>query len=79
MKNFVRLLCLLFVMSSVIPAWSQEKVDLETIGRIRYEGFRDSHGAARDSDLDRQAHAARRRLHVPVQLELGGSAAATSR
>jgi carboxypeptidase Q len=43
MKNFVRLLCLLFVMSSVIPAWSQEKVDLETIGRIRYEGFRDSH------------------------------------
>jgi carboxypeptidase Q len=43
MKNFVRLLCLVFAMSSVIPAWSQEKVDLETIGRIRYEGFRDSH------------------------------------
>jgi peptidase M28-like protein len=43
MKNFVRLLCLLFVVSSVVPAWSQEKVDLETIGRIRYEGFHDSH------------------------------------
>jgi carboxypeptidase Q len=43
MKNFVRLLCLVFAMSSVIPMWSQEKVDLETIGRIRYEGFRDSH------------------------------------
>src|SRR5258708_25875575 len=26
----------------VIPAWSQEKLDLETISRIRYEGFRDS-------------------------------------
>jgi len=23
--------------------WSQEKVDLETITRIRYEGFRNSH------------------------------------
>src|ERR1700733_15402193 len=43
MKNFFRLLCLLFVVSSVVPAWSQEKVDLETIGRIRYEGFHDSH------------------------------------
>jgi hypothetical protein len=43
MKNFVRLLCLLFVVSSVVPAWSQEKVDLETISRIRYEGFHDSH------------------------------------
>ena len=29
-------------MSSFAPLWSQEKVDLETMGRIRYEGFRDS-------------------------------------
>ncbi len=43
MKSSARLLCLLFVVSSVVPAWSQERVDLETIGRIRYEGFRDSH------------------------------------
>jgi carboxypeptidase Q len=42
MKNFVRLACLLVVMSSVAPLWSQEKVDLETMGRIRYEGFRNS-------------------------------------
>ena len=42
MKNFVRLACLLVVMSSVAPLWSQEKVDLETTGRIRYEGFRNS-------------------------------------
>jgi hypothetical protein len=33
MKSFVRLACLLFVMSSIAPLWSQEKVDLETIGR----------------------------------------------
>jgi carboxypeptidase Q len=26
----------------VLPAWCQEKVDLETISRIRYEGFRNS-------------------------------------
>ena len=25
-----------------LPTWSQEKIDLETISRIRYEGFRDS-------------------------------------
>jgi carboxypeptidase Q len=43
MKNLVRLLCLLFVMSSVVAVRSQEKVDLETTGRIRYEGFHDSH------------------------------------
>jgi carboxypeptidase Q len=42
MKHFVRLACLLLVISSVVPAWSQEKVDLETMGRIRYEGFRNS-------------------------------------
>jgi carboxypeptidase Q len=42
MKNSVRLACLFLVMSSVAPLWSQEKVDLETMGRIRYEGFRNS-------------------------------------
>jgi carboxypeptidase Q len=42
MKNFVGLLCLVFVMSSITSLWSQEKVDLETMGRIRYEGFRNS-------------------------------------
>jgi hypothetical protein len=42
MKTFVRLTCLLFVLYSVAPLWSQEKVDLETAGRIRYEGFRNS-------------------------------------
>ncbi|HVI07333.1 MAG TPA: M20/M25/M40 family metallo-hydrolase [Candidatus Binatia bacterium] len=42
MKRFARtfLPCLLLI--SVIPGWSQEKVDLETITRIRYEGFRNS-------------------------------------
>ncbi len=42
MKNIIRLLCLLFVMSSVPALWSQEKVDLEMMSRIRYEGFRES-------------------------------------
>jgi carboxypeptidase Q len=42
MKNVVRLTCLLVVVSAVAPLWSQEKVDLETMGRIRYEGFRNS-------------------------------------
>jgi len=42
MKTFVRLLCLLFAMFSVPALWSQEKVDLEAMSRIRYEGFRDS-------------------------------------
>src|ERR1700692_2767361 len=42
MKNFIRRACLLLVVSSISPLWSQEKVDLETMGRIRYEGFRDS-------------------------------------
>ncbi|HEY4783515.1 MAG TPA: hypothetical protein VIH54_16985, partial [Chthoniobacterales bacterium] len=43
MNKVVRLVCFLLLTSSVItPAWSQEKIDLETISRIRYEGFRNS-------------------------------------
>jgi carboxypeptidase Q len=42
MKNFFRRVCLLLVVTSISSLWSQEKVDLETVGRIRYEGFRDS-------------------------------------
>jgi carboxypeptidase Q len=42
MKNLVRLVCLVLVLSSVLPLWSQERVDLETMTRIRYEGFHDS-------------------------------------
>ncbi len=43
MNRFMRLVCLLVAMSSfIVPVWSQEKVDLETISRIRYEGFHDS-------------------------------------
>ena len=42
MKKFVPLVCLLFVVSPVANLWSQEKLDLETMGRIRYEGFHDS-------------------------------------
>src|SRR4029077_5023723 len=42
MRHPIRLACLLFVTSSVSLLWSQEKLDLETMGRIRYEGFRDS-------------------------------------
>src|SRR3984893_12874751 len=38
-----RLICLTLALASFVPAlWSQEKVDLETISRIRYEGFRNS-------------------------------------
>src|ERR1700758_5623073 len=35
---------LLFALNTilVLPCWSQEKVDLEMISRIRYEGFRNS-------------------------------------
>ena len=40
MKRLVRLVLSLVLF--IAPAWSQEKVDLETITRIRYEGFRDS-------------------------------------
>ncbi len=42
MRTLVRLACLVCVLSSFSLAWSQEKVDLETITRIRYEGFHDS-------------------------------------
>jgi len=43
MKRYARLACsLVAVLSFVRGAWPQEKVDLETISRIRYEGFRDS-------------------------------------
>jgi hypothetical protein len=42
MKSFVRMACILLAMSSVAPLWSQEKVDLEAMTRIRYEGFHDS-------------------------------------
>jgi carboxypeptidase Q len=43
MQRSPRLACCLVVVSSFVPAvWSQEKVDLETISRIRYEGFRNS-------------------------------------
>jgi carboxypeptidase Q len=46
MKKLVRAVCLLLVMSPVVNLWSQDrdrdKVDLETMGRIRYEGFHDS-------------------------------------
>jgi carboxypeptidase Q len=43
MNKVVRLVCFLAVISSVVtPAWSQERIDLETISRIRYEGFRNS-------------------------------------
>ena len=43
MKRSTRLIYSLIVVFSFIAAtWSQEKVDLETISRIRYEGFHDS-------------------------------------
>src|ERR1700676_2171143 len=42
MKNIVRTLCLVFVMLSVSSVWSQEKVDLEAMSRIRNEGFHNS-------------------------------------
>jgi len=43
MKTFARVLCLSVALSAfTTPMWSQEKVDLETITRIRYEGFRNS-------------------------------------
>jgi carboxypeptidase Q len=38
----VRLVCFVLVLSSFSPLWSQETVDLETISRIRYEGFHNS-------------------------------------
>ena len=42
MKLSARAFCLLLAISSVLPLHSQEKVDLEVMSRIRYEGFRDS-------------------------------------
>src|SRR5579872_6576270 len=44
MKKFIRVVCLLFVVNSAACVWPQEreKVDLETISRIRYEGFHNS-------------------------------------
>src|ERR1700731_5128020 len=43
MKRHLPLVCSLVVLVlSVQSLWSQEKVDLEAISRIRYEGFRDS-------------------------------------
>ena len=43
MKRSSRLVCSLILILSFAPAvWSQEKVDLETISRIRYEGFHNS-------------------------------------
>ena len=42
MKFIARVIFLLLVTPAVTPLYSQEKVDLETMTRIRYEGFRDS-------------------------------------
>ena len=41
-NSVAQVLIALLAVLCVIPAWSQEKLDLETISRIRYEGFRDS-------------------------------------
>ena len=44
MKRSARLVCSLVLILFFIPAlWSQEKVDLEMVNRIRYEGFHNSH------------------------------------
>ena len=43
MKRSTRLVCSVVVILSFVSAvWSQEKVDLEAISRIRYEGFHNS-------------------------------------
>ena len=43
MRRFARLACTLVLTFTFVPrTWSQEKVDLETISRIRYEGFHNS-------------------------------------
>lgn len=42
MKRSSRLVCSLVVILFTVSLWSQEKVDLETISRIRYEGFHNS-------------------------------------
>ena len=41
-KSACLLLCVTFVLCSNLAAWSQDKVDLEMVSRIRYEGFRNS-------------------------------------
>ena len=41
-KSACLLLCVTFVLFSNLAAWSQDKVDLEMVSRIRYEGFRNS-------------------------------------
>jgi len=47
----VRFSVALLVLLGVIPVWPQEKVDLEMISRIRYEGFRNSKIMELASDL----------------------------
>ena len=43
MKKSMRVVCSCVVTLCIVPSlWCQEKVDLETISRIRYEGFRNS-------------------------------------
>ncbi len=42
MKNFARFFCFIFLLSSALASWSQEKVDLEVMSRIRNEGFHNS-------------------------------------
>ncbi|MGA2965313.1 MAG: M20/M25/M40 family metallo-hydrolase [Terriglobales bacterium] len=41
-KSSNRILVPIMAILFALPVWAQEKVDLETISRIRYEGFRDS-------------------------------------
>src|SRR5208283_2045104 len=41
-KSSNRILVPILAILFALPVWAQEKVDLETISRIRYEGFRDS-------------------------------------
>ena len=43
MKKGSRIVCSFVLILSIVPAaWSQERVDLDTITRIRYEGFHNS-------------------------------------
>ncbi len=41
-KRFTAYVCSVVIVLFAVPSWSQEKVDLETISRIRYEGFHNS-------------------------------------
>jgi peroxiredoxin len=44
MKSFARAATLALLTLTLVPSlWSQEKVDLEVMSRIRYEGFHNSH------------------------------------